>query len=204
MHTGSAIDFPAGSDDPDGSGFLFHLLTDRSPEAVQAWFEDYYERPVPLDAVRHVLAGHPLTRAVAGALNPVALSDSALLRRITAHPEVAADALTLAIVLPSWHDALAGFRPPALNSDYLHDHPDHPAVRDRLLAALRLPPATDQEVLDRLLTAAARTVRDGFLPHVPDEEDAAFEPMLEPSAPSRALQCCPASCSKVMPGARGP
>ncbi|MFE5402854.1 hypothetical protein ACFQ9Z_16100 [Streptomyces sp. NPDC056580] len=76
--TGSAIDFPAGSEDPDGSGFLFHLLTDRSAETVQAWFESYYERPVPLDAVRHVLAGHALTPAVARALNPAAhLPDSA-------------------------------------------------------------------------------------------------------------------------------
>ncbi|POX58749.1 hypothetical protein C3492_35790 [Streptomyces sp. Ru62] len=75
--TGSAIAFPAGSEDPDGSGFLFHLLTDRSAETVQAWFEDYYERPVPLDAVRHVLAGHPLTPAVAKALNPTAPSRAA-------------------------------------------------------------------------------------------------------------------------------
>ncbi|MGW4271039.1 hypothetical protein ACWEGQ_01395 [Streptomyces seoulensis] len=251
-HTGSAITFPEGSGDPDGSGYLFRLLTDRSPEAVQAWFEDYYERPVPLDAVRHVLAGHPLTPAVAAALNPAALSESALLRSIAAYPEVAsylscdgefdlartdpieaialpnaspvepiagcnaggthylcgpavpdgpravlytdsegrasliaeslAEALTLAIVLPSWHDALAGARPPALNSEYLDDHPGHPAVRNRLLAALRLPPATDREVLDRLLTTAARTVRDGFLPHVLDNDESAFEPMLEPSA----------------------
>ncbi|MCA6094130.1 hypothetical protein LE181_18425 [Streptomyces sp. SCA3-4] len=75
--TGSAITFPTGSEDPDGSVFLFHLLTDRSPEAVQAHFEDYYERPVPLDAVRHVLAGHPLTPAIARALNPAVLSDDA-------------------------------------------------------------------------------------------------------------------------------
>lgn len=210
--TGSSIAFPADSEDPDGSSFLFPLLVDRSPEAVQAHFEDYYERPVPLDAVRHVLAEHPLTPAITAALNPAVLSDNALLRRIAAHPEVAsylacdgefdlartdpiesialpnglqvepiagcnaggthyfcspavpngprpvlytdsegqasliaeslAEALTLAIVLPSWHDALAGFRPPALNSDYLDDHPDHPAVRDRLLAALRLPRPT--------------------------------------------------------------
>ncbi|MFQ6144534.1 hypothetical protein ACLMNJ_15875 [Streptomyces seoulensis] len=250
--TGSAIAFPEGSGDPDGSGYLFHLLTDRSPEAVQEWFEDYYERPVPLDAVRHVLAGHPLTPAVAVALNPAALSESALLRRIATYPEVAsylscdgefdlartdpiesialpnalpvepiagcnaggthylcgpavpdgprpvlytdsegrasliaqslAEALTLAIVLPSWHDALAGVRPPALNSEYLDDHPDHPAVRNRLLAALRLPPATEREVLDRLLTTAARTVRDGFLPHVLDNDESTFEPMREPSA----------------------
>ncbi|GAA2240881.1 hypothetical protein GCM10010232_29890 [Streptomyces amakusaensis] len=86
--TGSAIGFPSGNESPDGSGFLFSLLTDRSPEAVQAHFEDYYERPVPLDAVRHVLAGHPLTLAITEALNPVALSDSTLLQRIAAHPEV--------------------------------------------------------------------------------------------------------------------
>ncbi|GAA3151071.1 hypothetical protein GCM10010521_43380 [Streptomyces rameus] len=249
--TGSAIVFPTGHGDPDGSGFLFHLLTDRSPEAVQTHFEDYYERPVPLDAIRHVLAGHPLTPAIARVLNPAALSDSALLHRIAAHPEAAAylacdgefdlarvdpvesivlpnglpvepvagcnaggthylcgpahpggtrpvlytdseghasliaeslaEALTLAIVLPPWHDALAGFPLPALSSDHLDDHPDHPTVRDRLLAALRLPPATDREVLERLLTTAARTVPDGFLPHVPGEEESAFEPILEPS-----------------------
>ncbi|MEU3611314.1 hypothetical protein ABZ725_03200 [Streptomyces sp. NPDC006872] len=249
-HAGSTIAFPAGSEDPDGSGFLFQLLSDPSPEAVQAYFEDYYERPVPLEAVRHVLAGHPLTPAIAAALNPAALSDDALLRRIAAHPEVTAylacdgefdlartdpiepialpnslptepvagcnaggthylcgpavpdgrrpvlytdsegqasliaeslaEALTLAIVLPSWHDALAGFRPPALNSDYLDDHPDHPVVRGRLLAALKLPPADDPEVLDRFLATAARTVPDGFLPYVLDEEDALFQPMLEP------------------------
>ncbi|MFB7912615.1 hypothetical protein [Streptomyces sp. NPDC056061] len=251
--TGSAIVFPPGNEDPDGSGFLFHLLADRSPETVQAHFESYYERPVPLDAVRHVLAGVPLTPTIAAALNPAAVADAALLRRITAHPQVAsylacdgefdlartdpiepialpnglpvepvagcnaggthylcgpavpdgprpvlytdsegrasliaeslAEALTLVIVLPSWHDALAGFRPPALNSDYLDDHPDHPTVRDRLLAALRLPPATEQEVLARLLATAARTVPDGFLPNVSDDdEDSSFRPMLEPLA----------------------
>lgn len=92
--------------------------------------------------------------------------------------ESLAEALTLAIVLPSWHDALAGFRPPVLNADHLEDNPDHPEVRDRLLAALRLPPATEPDVLARLLTTAARTVPDGFLPSVAGEEDAAFEPML--------------------------
>ncbi|MFD9543242.1 hypothetical protein [Streptomyces sp. NPDC060022] len=247
--TGQAIVFPPGSEDPDGSGHLFGLLADRSPEAVRAHFEDYYERPVPLDAVRHVLAGHPLTPAITAALNPAAVPDDALLERIAAHPEAAAylacdgefdlartdpiepialpnglpvepvagcnaggthylcgpavpggprpvlytdsegratligeslaEALTLAVVLPSWHDALAGFRPPALSSDYLDDHPDHPATGERLLAALGLPPATEQEVLDRLITTAARTVPDGFLPYVPGDEDSAFEPMLE-------------------------
>ncbi|MET7739754.1 hypothetical protein [Streptomyces sp. NPDC005385] len=250
--TGSDIGFPPSSEDPDGSGFLFHLLADRSPEAVQAHFEDYYERAVPLEAVRHLLAGQPLTPSVAAVLNPAALSDNALLRRIAVHPEAAsylardgefdlsrtdptepialpnglpvkpvagcnaggthylcgpavpgstrpvlytdsegqasliaeslAEFLTLTITLPSWHDALAGFRAPDLNADYRDDHPDHPVVRDRLLATLRLPSATEQEVLDRLLTTAARTVPDGFLPHVPDDKDSAFQPMLEPLA----------------------
>ncbi|MEU4873758.1 hypothetical protein [Streptomyces sp. NPDC021608] len=253
-HTGPAVDFPTGHADADGSGFLFRLLTEPSPEAVRAHFADHYERPVPLDAVRHVLDGRAPTPAVAAALNPAAFSDEALLRKVAAHPEVAsylacdgefdlartdpiesialpnglpvepvagcnaggthylcgpalpdgrrpvlytdsegqasliaesvAEALTLAIVLPSWHDALAGFRPPVLGADHLDDHPDHPAVRDRLLAALRLPPADDGEVLDRLLTTAARTVPDGFLPHLPDDEDSAFEPMLARTTPA--------------------
>lgn len=88
--TGSGIVFPSGSPDPDGSGHLFRLLTDRSPEAVQAHFEEDYGRPVPLDTVRRVLAGHPLTPEAACGLNPAALSDEALLRRIAADPEVEA------------------------------------------------------------------------------------------------------------------
>ncbi|WP_329256698.1 hypothetical protein OG223_33865 [Streptomyces sp. NBC_01478] len=62
--TGSAIDFPAGRTDPDGAAHLFRLLTDRSPEFIQAYFEDYYACRAPLDAVRLVLAGHPLTPAI--------------------------------------------------------------------------------------------------------------------------------------------
>ena len=69
---GPAIEFPAGNEHPDGSDYLFHLLTDRSPETVRAHFEDYYERPVPLDAVRHVLAGHPVTPGITTALAPPA------------------------------------------------------------------------------------------------------------------------------------
>jgi len=70
---GPAIEFPAGNEYPDGSDSLFHLLTDRSPETVRAHFEDYCERPVPLDAVRHVLAGHPVTPEITTALAPPAL-----------------------------------------------------------------------------------------------------------------------------------
>ncbi|WP_435975162.1 hypothetical protein [Streptomyces sp. Qhu_M48] len=57
-------------EDPDGSGRFLHLLTDRSPEAYAEWAADYYERPVDLEAVRHVLALRPLTTEVVTALNP--------------------------------------------------------------------------------------------------------------------------------------
>ena len=70
--TGSAIDFPAGNENPDGSDSLFHLLTDRSPDTVRAYFEDYYEHLVPLDAVHHVLAGNPVTPEITTALAPPA------------------------------------------------------------------------------------------------------------------------------------
>ncbi|MGX9883906.1 hypothetical protein [Streptomyces sp. NPDC002276] len=69
---GPAIEFPVGNEHPDGSDSLFHLLTDRSPDTVRAHFEDYYERAVPLDAVRHVLAGHPVTPEITTALAPPA------------------------------------------------------------------------------------------------------------------------------------
>ncbi|MFI2431368.1 hypothetical protein [Streptomyces sp. NPDC018693] len=70
-----AIDFPGestgeGGSDPDGAGQLFHLLVDRSAEAYQAWAEEYYDVPVDVAAVRHILSLRPLTEAVVGALNP--------------------------------------------------------------------------------------------------------------------------------------
>jgi hypothetical protein len=73
------IDFPVeGTDDPDGAGYLFQLLVDRSPEAFQRWAEDYYETPVDLEAVRHVYSSRPLTEAVVSALNAeIALADLA-------------------------------------------------------------------------------------------------------------------------------
>ncbi|WP_424878124.1 hypothetical protein [Streptomyces sp. SLBN-8D4] len=64
------IDFPdRATDDPDGAGYLFQLLIDRSPEAFQRWAEDYYEVPVDLEAVRHVFSSRPLTEEVVSALN---------------------------------------------------------------------------------------------------------------------------------------
>ncbi|MEU9352677.1 hypothetical protein AB0D65_17205 [Streptomyces griseoloalbus] len=59
----------AATEDPDGAGYLFQLLVDRSPEAFQRWTEDYYEVPVDLEAVRHVFSSRPLTEEVVRALN---------------------------------------------------------------------------------------------------------------------------------------
>lgn len=65
------IDYPDEQpDDPDGAGYLFQLLVDRSPEAFQQWAEDYYEVPVALEAVSHVFASRPLSDSVVNALNP--------------------------------------------------------------------------------------------------------------------------------------
>jgi hypothetical protein len=48
---------------------LYHLLVDRTPEAYQAFAEDYYEVPVDVAPVRHVYSLRPLTNAVIAALN---------------------------------------------------------------------------------------------------------------------------------------
>ncbi|MFE7012119.1 hypothetical protein ACFVAQ_16670 [Streptomyces sp. NPDC057651] len=65
------IDYPDEQPhDPDGAGYLFQLLVDRSPEAFQRWAEDYYELPVALEAVSHVFASRPLSDSVVNALNP--------------------------------------------------------------------------------------------------------------------------------------
>ncbi len=69
--TGRSIGFPTeGDGDPDGAEVLFELLVDRSPEAYARWASEYYETPVDVAAVRHVLAGLPLTPEVAAVLNP--------------------------------------------------------------------------------------------------------------------------------------
>ncbi|MBO1333167.1 hypothetical protein [Streptomyces sp. VRA16 Mangrove soil] len=58
-HTGD-IDFPENpentdeSDDADGADRLLGLLLEGTAEAFRDWAEDYYERPVDLDAVRRV------------------------------------------------------------------------------------------------------------------------------------------------------
>ncbi|MFJ8197341.1 hypothetical protein [Streptomyces sp. NPDC096152] len=73
------IDFPReAAEDPDGSGYLFQLLVDRSPEAFQRRAEDNHEVPVDLEAVRHVFSSRPLTEDVVRALNSeIVLADLA-------------------------------------------------------------------------------------------------------------------------------
>ncbi|MFH8578915.1 hypothetical protein OG468_20415 [Streptomyces zaomyceticus] len=78
-HTGP-VEFTDLEDheDPDGSERLLHLLTDRRAEAYAEFAEDYYERAVDIEAVRHVLALRPLTAEIVAALNPgVTLADLA-------------------------------------------------------------------------------------------------------------------------------
>ncbi|MGW2210756.1 hypothetical protein [Streptomyces sp. NPDC001781] len=74
-----AIAFPEKGDSaPDGADILFELLVDRTPEAYAKWASDYYEISIDVEAVRHVLAGHPLTAKILAAVNPdVELSDLA-------------------------------------------------------------------------------------------------------------------------------
>lgn len=83
------IDFPEHpTGDPDGAESLFALLTDRSAEAFQQWAEDYYEVPVDVEAVRHVLASRPLTDAVVRALNPaLTVADLAMDFAQTGYPQ---------------------------------------------------------------------------------------------------------------------
>lgn len=56
-------------DDPDGSADLLQYL-DGNCQTYQAWAESYYEREVPLTAVRAVYAHEPLRLQTIRALNP--------------------------------------------------------------------------------------------------------------------------------------
>ncbi|MFJ7780446.1 hypothetical protein [Streptomyces yangpuensis] len=56
----------------DGARNLFEVLAAGTPEAYRDFAEEYHERPVDLDAIRHVFALRPLTDAVVKALNPQA------------------------------------------------------------------------------------------------------------------------------------
>lgn len=63
------VAFPEGKNDPDGSAELLSPLDGKSA-SYRSWAEDYYERDVPLSAVRHIYAHRPLTSRVVKQLNP--------------------------------------------------------------------------------------------------------------------------------------
>ncbi|MFD4023665.1 hypothetical protein ACFWRV_09120 [Streptomyces sp. NPDC058576] len=65
-----AVEFPEDGEDSDGADGLFQLLVIGTPESYQEWAEDYFERAVDLEAVRHVYALRPLTDEVVAAINP--------------------------------------------------------------------------------------------------------------------------------------
>lgn len=79
------------------------------------------------------------------------------------------EAVTVLVVLPFWHDLAAGFPIGEAGEELRADQPDFEAERDRLLLALGLPPATEEEAAALLRAAAARTAPD-YVPRVPDDE----------------------------------
>ncbi len=62
------VEFPGG-DDPDGSAFLLQLFDGR-PETYRDWAQDYYERPVDLEAVSLIYAHGPISAQTLHRLNP--------------------------------------------------------------------------------------------------------------------------------------
>ena len=62
------IEFPDG-EDPDGSEDLLFML-DGIPKTYQQWVKEYYEKDIPLDAVKAVYEHKPLTQQLVSSLNP--------------------------------------------------------------------------------------------------------------------------------------
>jgi hypothetical protein len=80
-----------------------------------------------------------------------------------------AEAVTVLVVLPFWRDLASGFPIGEAGEELRADDPDFDAERERLLHALGLPPATEEEAAAVLWAAAARTAPD-HIPRVPDDE----------------------------------
>ena len=69
------VRFPAGEEDPDGSAGLLRYLDGR-PQTYRDWAADYYERDMPLAAVRSIYAHRPLDQPLVEELNAeVSLSE---------------------------------------------------------------------------------------------------------------------------------
>jgi len=61
------IDYPE-AEDPDGSEALLFML-DGNPNTYQEWVNEYYEKDIPLDAVKAVYEHKPLTQQLVSRLN---------------------------------------------------------------------------------------------------------------------------------------
>jgi hypothetical protein len=62
------IDFPEGKD-PDGSGWMFRLLAEGTPEAYRAYAADYFEVALDPADVRQVFEHRPLTADLVRRIN---------------------------------------------------------------------------------------------------------------------------------------
>lgn len=70
-----SVTFPAGEEDPDGSAGLLQYLDGR-PQTYHDWATEYYERDVPLAAIRSIYAHKPVNQSLVTELNAeVALSE---------------------------------------------------------------------------------------------------------------------------------
>lgn len=61
------IEFPE-SDDPDGSEYLLEVLSG-NPSSYQNFADEYYEKNIPLEPIRHIYAHKPLTDEIFEYLN---------------------------------------------------------------------------------------------------------------------------------------
>ncbi|MEU6273587.1 hypothetical protein ABZ871_14440 [Streptomyces populi] len=85
------ITFPEDHPDPDGSTWLFEPLLAPTPEAFQAFAEDYYEMPTDIEALRRIYALRPLERRDIVALNPSADAERVIAEARAAGYPLAAD-----------------------------------------------------------------------------------------------------------------
>ncbi|MEJ1197898.1 MULTISPECIES: hypothetical protein [unclassified Streptomyces] len=84
------------------------------------------------------------------------------------------EAITLIVVLPFWRDLAKGFTISELGAGIRADRPDFNTERDRLLRALGLAPASEEDAASRLLAVAARTMPN-YVPYVPDDDHLPYE-----------------------------
>ncbi|MFD2796877.1 hypothetical protein ACFS27_25185 [Promicromonospora vindobonensis] len=128
---------------------------------------------IPLRPVAGCAAGgtYFLCGEAGSAARPVLYADSEGQATLIGRDLV--EAITLVVVLPYWRDLAKGYSVGDLGAAVRADQPDFDAERDRLLDALGLAPASEEEVAARLLAVAASTAPH-YVPEVPDDDD--YEP----------------------------